>query len=374
MRAALRPADVSHTKPLVPWLPPPLPCAMRPAKAACPPRPHLCRRMRPSLRTQLPNCAPCTPCTPTPSAPAPAAFRSSPSNLTPPPAAGTNATAGAMVPDPAAAATLAAADAVPFSRLVWWSTIPVIKVFIMGLCGAALARQVRFPHCPLFTPGGARVRQRRRPRLGLRAASCGWGLAIRSSRRRAPARARPGAGLVTSARGGSLRPAARRRRAAATCTMRTQTRSLSPYLSLLNTHTHTHTHTHTPNPAGRPRFRRPPHPQPPHLCALHALPHIRQAGASAFRRQPPEMDAAAHKRGAQVTLGRGRRLPEPSPSSQPRALSSSFTGGASTHQLRHLVERRLLPKHLLKPTPLSPQISCPVDSRSRQILPSCLKS
>ncbi|KIY94958.1 hypothetical protein MNEG_13004 [Monoraphidium neglectum] len=46
-----------------------------------------------------------------------------------------------MVPDPAAAATLAAADAVPFSRLVWWSTIPVIKVFIMGLCGAALARQ-----------------------------------------------------------------------------------------------------------------------------------------------------------------------------------------------------------------------------------------
>jgi hypothetical protein len=51
-------------------------------------------------------------------------------------AAGPNTTARA-------AAAAAAAGAIPLGRLFWWATVPVIKVFLMGLCGVVLARQVR---------------------------------------------------------------------------------------------------------------------------------------------------------------------------------------------------------------------------------------
>lgn len=53
-----------------------------------------------------------------------------------------NAMAAAAAAAPVGAAAAAAAP-VPFALLAWWSAIPVAKVFLMGLIGAALARQVR---------------------------------------------------------------------------------------------------------------------------------------------------------------------------------------------------------------------------------------
>lgn len=50
--------------------------------------------------------------------------------------------AGAGADSAGTAAAAAAAVHIPFGRLVWWSTVPVLKVLLLGLGGVALARRV----------------------------------------------------------------------------------------------------------------------------------------------------------------------------------------------------------------------------------------